>query len=331
MPGRRRSEEEREGGRLGHGRFDGRRDGGELGDRGYEREFYGANEGRGAGAGARRYPEVRHGYLGGEAQGAGSEYGGAREDRDYLGAPRDSRNTQGSQGSDIGQRFDPEQSAGERWRDERVDYGAESGEFARSAPSEEARYGGGHFGSDPHGSDWRSRAGQQGQPGGWSPDGRGSASRSGEARARFGFHAPWELGPTEERHYPAGSWPDSGFRGQAPRYPGAGGAGGDIGRAAHYGRGPKGYTRSDDRLNEEIHERLMRDGWIDASDVEVRVESGVVTLGGSVSDRRVKHRIEDLVADVMGVKDVTNQIRVSREDRSNGHSSSDGDKGDTVR
>jgi osmotically-inducible protein OsmY len=76
------------------------------------------------------------------------------------------------------------------------------------------------------------------------------------------------------------------------------------------GRGPKGYQRSDDRLREEISDRLMADDRIDASEIEVTVKDGEVTLTGAVDDRWAKRRAEDVAEQVMGVRDVMNQIRV---------------------
>lgn len=77
------------------------------------------------------------------------------------------------------------------------------------------------------------------------------------------------------------------------------------------GRGPKGYTRSDERLLESICERLTDDPRIDASDIEVEVKQQVVTLRGTVSDRRSKYAAEELVEDC-GARDIDNQLRVSR-------------------
>lgn len=78
------------------------------------------------------------------------------------------------------------------------------------------------------------------------------------------------------------------------------------------GRGPRNYQRSDDRIREDICEQLMR-GWMDADDVDVRVEKGEVTLSGTVRSRDEKRAIEDLAEDVLGVKDVHNELRVARE------------------
>ncbi|OJT18489.1 hypothetical protein BO221_41255 [Archangium sp. Cb G35] len=78
------------------------------------------------------------------------------------------------------------------------------------------------------------------------------------------------------------------------------------------GRGPRGYQRSDDRIREDICDRLMQ-AWMDADDVTVRVEKGEVTLTGTVKSRDEKRAIEDLAEDVLGVKEVNNEIRVARE------------------
>jgi hypothetical protein len=76
------------------------------------------------------------------------------------------------------------------------------------------------------------------------------------------------------------------------------------------GRGPKGYTRSDERIKEEICERLTRHPEIDASEIELESKQGVITLSGSVDQRRLKHLVEDLVENVSGVKDIENRITV---------------------
>jgi hypothetical protein len=77
-------------------------------------------------------------------------------------------------------------------------------------------------------------------------------------------------------------------------------------------RGPKGYTRSDQRLMEEICDRLVQEVEIDPSDIEVRVQDGNVELEGSIESRASKHRVEDIVDSVWGVKDIRNHLRVWR-------------------
>jgi len=83
-------------------------------------------------------------------------------------------------------------------------------------------------------------------------------------------------------------------------------------RGPHYGKGPKGYKRSDERIREEVCETIARQGWIDASDVEVKVEDGVVTLSGTVEERHEKRRLEQMVERVYGVDEVENEIRLRR-------------------
>lgn len=78
------------------------------------------------------------------------------------------------------------------------------------------------------------------------------------------------------------------------------------------GIGPKNYVRSDERIAEDINETLMDADDIDASQVTVRVKDGAVTLEGTVEQRWIKHRIEDVVEDCSGVRDIENRIRVER-------------------
>lgn len=79
-----------------------------------------------------------------------------------------------------------------------------------------------------------------------------------------------------------------------------------------YPPGPKGYQRSDERLREDISERLMEARYIDSSDVTVEVSGAKVVLEGTVPQRRMKHAIEDLVDACPGVQDIDNRIRVQR-------------------
>ena len=76
------------------------------------------------------------------------------------------------------------------------------------------------------------------------------------------------------------------------------------------GMGPKGYQRPDERIDEEAHERLTDDPWLDASNVSVSVSGGEVTLSGTVENREAKHRAERLVEEISGVRHVQNNLRV---------------------
>jgi osmotically-inducible protein OsmY len=80
------------------------------------------------------------------------------------------------------------------------------------------------------------------------------------------------------------------------------------------GRGPKGYHRSDERIHEDVCERLTEHPAIDASDIEIAVSEGDVTLSGQVESRAVKHLTEAMVETVSGVKEVHNHLRVGHSD-----------------
>jgi osmotically-inducible protein OsmY len=78
----------------------------------------------------------------------------------------------------------------------------------------------------------------------------------------------------------------------------------------HRGKGPKGYQRSDERIKDDINDRLSDDAFVDAGNIEVTVVNGEVTLTGTVSDRSEKRRAEDIADDVSGVKNVEVRLRV---------------------
>jgi hypothetical protein len=78
----------------------------------------------------------------------------------------------------------------------------------------------------------------------------------------------------------------------------------------HRGRGPRGYQRSDARIQEDVCECLTDDHFIDASNIEVNVQHGIVTLTGSVQSRTEKRRAEDLIDQLSGVRDVNNSLVV---------------------
>ena len=70
----------------------------------------------------------------------------------------------------------------------------------------------------------------------------------------------------------------------------------------HTGRGPKNYQRSDERIMDDVCERLTRDPDVDATHIEVSVQSGLVTLGGTVTDRQSKRVAEEYFNRRMGRK-----------------------------
>ena len=117
---------------------------------------------------------------------------------------------------------------------------------------------------------------------------------------------------------------------QRPGDQGMGGRGGYAGisgrpfqsGASHRGKGPKGYTRSDDRIREDVNDRLSDDDMLDASDITVTVSGGEVTLEGRVDSRQAKRAAEDCAETCSGVKHVQNNLRVGDKSGAGGDQSS---------
>jgi hypothetical protein len=85
---------------------------------------------------------------------------------------------------------------------------------------------------------------------------------------------------------------------------------GRVVRGIFHGRGPKNWLRSDTRIHDEVCELLARDSHIDATNIDVVVKDGEVTLNGSVPDRRTKRLAEEVLDDVLGVNDVHNRLTI---------------------
>jgi osmotically-inducible protein OsmY len=84
----------------------------------------------------------------------------------------------------------------------------------------------------------------------------------------------------------------------------------DDRRGSHRGRGPRGYTRSDERIRDDVNDRLTDDPYVDASDIEVAVSGREVTLTGTVDSRLARRRAEDIAESISGVTHVQNNLRV---------------------
>jgi osmotically-inducible protein OsmY len=82
---------------------------------------------------------------------------------------------------------------------------------------------------------------------------------------------------------------------------------------SHRGRGPRNYNRSDDRIREDVNDRLTDSHFIDASDIDVQVNNAEVILTGTVDSRYAKRMAEDIAEDVSGVKNVENRLRIDNE------------------
>jgi hypothetical protein len=84
-------------------------------------------------------------------------------------------------------------------------------------------------------------------------------------------------------------------------------------RGVHYGKGPKGFRRSDERIKEDVCQALFDSYDVDASNIEVEVKDACVYLKGEVDDRMTKRMAEDTVENLKGVKDVQNMLTFKRE------------------
>jgi len=86
----------------------------------------------------------------------------------------------------------------------------------------------------------------------------------------------------------------------------------DLPNISYAGIGPKDYRRTDASLEEEVCEILTQDPYIDASEIYVAVEEGIVKLSGLVDDREERFEIERAVDGIWGVEDIVNDIKVKR-------------------
>jgi len=186
----------------------------------------------------------------------------------------------------------------------------------------EPRYG--HSGQ--HGSGgWPSYGGAPGQGfgqqgyGGFGPSGYGNGM-SEQGMSGYGYKPEHEMGfrggdhgePDrrihEQRNFDQRRF-DQRMSGDSTGYGSRWGQSGYGG--GHRGKGPAGYTRSDDRIREMVCDVLTDHDDIDASNIEIAVKNGEVTLSGSVEDRRTKRMAEDVIDNLSGVKEVVNQLKVS--------------------
>lgn len=150
-------------------------------------------------------------------------------------------------------------------------------------------YGGGYGGEA-----WRGSGRGEGE--GWAPGGYDTGYRGGRENQR----SWWDRASDE-----VSSWMGDEEAERRRRL--------DYARGGHYGKGPRGYTRSDDRIREDIHDRLTDDWMLDATNITVTVSSGEITLDGTVNSREDKRRAEDLAEHVSGVRHVQNNLRVQQQ------------------
>jgi hypothetical protein len=137
--------------------------------------------------------------------------------------------------------------------------------------------------------------------GGYGGYGRDPYSSGGGYWANEGGFQPGRYGSQDYGPGDRGYGMQRGYRADMPGY--------GQGERRPMGRAPRSYMRSDERIKEDLCDRLMQ-SWIDAEDVDVQVTKGEVMLGGTVRDRAAKRAIEDMAEQILGVKDVQNHIRV---------------------
>jgi len=192
----------------------------------------------------------------------------------------------------------------ERWRSS--SYGQERGfteNYQRGGSGSEAGYGSERSHGTPRGLTERGGGTGLRDDEYWSERNRERAGSreygrnvgSGSSFANIGYGSGWGGGL-------------SGFAGSAGTYMDRGQQ--SQGRFA--GRGPKGWRRSDERIREDVCERLTMHPDVDATDVEVQVRDSEVTLSGVVDDRHAKRMAEEIAESISGVREVNNQIRIRR-------------------
>jgi hypothetical protein len=193
---------------------------------------------------------------------------------------------------------------GERGREDwdrerdREYYGREPrwGEFGRVPQWGESRH------SWPERGDYNTR-GDWGRQGSWGTYGnrpefeRENEWRSGQAGSEWGQGTSGEWEPGRRESFGR-------YGGGLGGYGGFGSYGGGMGtyaqRGQFAGRGPKNWQRSDERIKDDVSERLSDHPDIDASEIEVMVKSAEVTLSGTVDHRGAKRLAEDIAQNVSG-------------------------------
>lgn len=275
--------------------------------------------------------ETEGGYgLGGDASGQGSfeqdpsrygqrsyEGGATRygqQHNDQSGGYANPRGRQGQQGgfSESGYGGTSQGSYGAQ----QYGYGAGGQQQYGGYGSEQSQPGyrpqGGPMG---YGDQMRGRGGSYGSPAGGYADRYGSFQQGNypDSGSVYGDRSEQQRYSGQQGYGQPGmgnAWGGSGSGGSGMGRSGMGMQQG--GRAMRSGKSPKGYSRSDTRIQEDVNDRLMEAWDLDPSDIEVKVKDGEVTLTGSVDSRNDKMQAEDLADSVLGVKEVVNQLRVKR-------------------
>lgn len=204
--------------------------------------------------------------------------------------------------------------------------GRRRGPIVAGHPDREPRYRpeGGGYGEGRYGNDVP-RYGSQYGSGERFDQGYGDNNPTGSHYARYaasGFYPadhPLQRGGYGRAGYPY----QQSFRCSEERH-GQGYFGDRRNEGEFRGKGPRGYQRADERILDDVNDRLSEDPNLDASDIEVSVASSEVTLNGEVANRTAKRRAEDCVESVSGVTNVQNNLRIRQGSSSSGESDRNG-------
>ncbi|HKT28029.1 BON domain-containing protein [Dyella sp.] len=86
----------------------------------------------------------------------------------------------------------------------------------------------------------------------------------------------------------------------------------DAEKVTHYAeRAARRGNRTDELIREDVYEALDNRADIDAPDISLHVRDGTVIIEGEVSDAMVRHRVEQCVDSVDGVKDINNRLHLA--------------------
>jgi len=69
----------------------------------------------------------------------------------------------------------------------------------------------------------------------------------------------------------------------------------------------------DERLRQDVCDRLMQFGPADCVELEVSVSGGIVTVAGTLASRELHQRLFEVIRSVAGVRDIDDQLRVNDE------------------
>jgi hypothetical protein len=202
------------------------------------------------------------------------------------------------------------------------------GERTRAYGFERNRGFGSNYNEGPYGSDWNRGSTLQGYPQPQRDFGDRGYSQGNYERGYYSPQRDWNERNFAQRDWGNRAYGEGDYRGYGNQERGRDESWGqqlrDAGhqvaqRVKRAFRGPKGYKRSDERIREDVSDRLAQQDHLDPSEIEVSVANGEVTLTGTVENRNEKFLAEEIADDVSGVNDVHNQLRLRRDQPATQH------------